>query len=86
MADDENTMQRALYQLHKVTNSYNLEISIENTKVMAFTVKQPMRSKLLLENQVIGQVRKFNFLGSYVSYLEVDINNKIGRLTICLAL
>jgi hypothetical protein len=79
MADDENTMQRALYQLYKITNSCNLEISTENTKLMAFMGKQPMRSKLLLENQIIGQVRKFDFLGCYISYLEVDINNKIGR-------
>jgi hypothetical protein len=67
MADGEHTKQRTLHGLHKITNSYNLEISIENTKVMAFSGKQPMRKKLVLENQVIGQGRKFNFLGCYIS-------------------
>jgi hypothetical protein len=42
MADDENTTQRALYELYKITNSYNFKISIEKTEVMAFVGKQPV--------------------------------------------
>jgi hypothetical protein len=38
-----------------------------------------MGSKLVLENQFIGQVKKFNFLGCFTSYLGVNINHKTGR-------
>jgi hypothetical protein len=36
MAGDENTMQRALYKLYKITNTYNHKITTENIAVMAF--------------------------------------------------
>jgi hypothetical protein len=39
MADDENTMQRALYDLYKIKSTYNFKISIEKTKVMEFVGK-----------------------------------------------
>jgi hypothetical protein len=56
MADDENTMQRALYQLY----SCNLEIPIENSKVLAFTGKQPMRSIVLLKIKLYDKEVQFS--------------------------
>lgn len=62
MADVENTMQRALYDLYKIKSTYNLKIYIEETKVIIFVGKPPVKSKFVLENQVVEQVGKFNFL------------------------
>jgi hypothetical protein len=40
--------------LYKITNSYNLKIPIEKTKVTAFMEKQIIRPKLILENLIFG--------------------------------
>jgi hypothetical protein len=65
----------------QITNSYNLKVSIEETKVKVFMGKKTITSKLVLENKVIKQVNTSNFLECYISHLgEVDINHKTERL------
>jgi hypothetical protein len=45
---------------------------------MAFCGKWPIRPKLILDNQPIEQVLKFNYLGCQLSYQgEVDVNGNI---------
>ena len=59
-----------------------MEISTEKTKVMAFKGPYPVRSKILLENKIIGQVSKFNFLGCEITFKnEIDINNKLNKFS-----
>jgi hypothetical protein len=43
--------------LYKISNSYNLKISIDKTKAVAFMGEQPIRPKLVLENKVTGEVK-----------------------------
>jgi hypothetical protein len=45
------------------------------TKVMAFKGKNPVRSKIVLDDQILEQIRNFNYLRCDVFH---DINNKIS--------
>lgn len=78
ISDNEDTLQRALFELHKIILNYNFDISKNKTKSMAFQGTYPLRCKLVLDNNIIEQVNTFKFLGSSISYIkEVDIGNKV---------
>jgi len=76
ISDNEDTLQRALHELSKIILDYNFEISIHRTKNMAFFGKWPVRLKLILDNQPIEQVSRFNCLGRQG---EVDVDHKLEK-------
>ena len=44
---------------------------------MAFKGRDPVRTKIVIDNEFIEQVNSFNYLGNMVSYeKEMDIDNK----------
>jgi hypothetical protein len=48
---------------------------------MEFCGKRPVRSKLILDNQLVEQVSKFNYLGCRLSYQgEADVSHKLEKL------
>ena len=58
---------------------YGLNISVQKTKSMAFKGRDPVRTKIVIDNKVIGQVNLFNYLGNMMSYEgELDIDNKLN--------
>lgn len=81
IASDEDTLQRAVYDLSRMTEKYNLMISTEKTKVMAFSGNETVRSKIIINNKPIEQVKTFNFLGSTISYFydDTDIHTKLTK-------
>lgn len=47
---------------------------------MAFQGTRPIRSKIVLENKVIQQLKHFSYLGCDISYdYDEDINNKVSK-------
>jgi len=45
---------------------------------MAFKGRDPVRTKIVIDNEFIEQVNSFNYLGNMVSYeKEMDIDNKL---------
>ena len=45
---------------------------------MAFRGRDPVRTKIVIDNKIIEQVNSFNYLGNIVSYeKELDIDNKL---------
>lgn len=70
-ADSEDNLQRMLFQLNKTAKHYNMKIATEKTKAMVIA-KEPVRCKLMVEEKVIEQVRKFKYLG-----LEITSNRNI---------
>jgi hypothetical protein len=45
---------------------------------MAFKGREPVRSKICINNKTLGQVNTFSYLGYYLSYEEEkDLNMKI---------
>jgi hypothetical protein len=80
MAETEDELQRAVYNLAITAQRYNMKISTEKTRVMAFRGKDPVRSKIVINERIIEQVSSFKYLGSDISYLgEVDVNSKISK-------
>jgi hypothetical protein len=48
---------------------------------MEFCGKRPVRSKLILDNQLVEQVSKFNYLDCQLSYQgEADVSHKLEKL------
>jgi hypothetical protein len=57
-----------------------MSISIEKTKIMAFSGKDPVRSKICINNKTLEQVNIFNYLGCILSYDgEKDMPSKISK-------
>ena len=47
-------------------------------KSMAFKGRDPVRTKIVIDNKMIEQVNMFNYLGNMISYEnELDIDNKL---------
>ena len=45
---------------------------------MAFRGRDTVRTKIVIDNKIIGQVNSFNYLGNKISYeKELDIGNKL---------
>lgn len=79
-AGTEDQLQRASLQLYNTMATYNLLISNTKTKVMAFIGKQPIRSKIIINNAAIEQVSHFNYLGCEVSYnKDNDVIQKLYK-------
>jgi hypothetical protein len=79
IADREDNLQRAAHKLNQIiTVQYGLTISVQNTKLMAFRGRDPVRTEIVTDNKIIEQVNSFNYLGNVMSYdKELDINNKL---------
>jgi hypothetical protein len=45
----------------------NLKISSDKTKIMAFTRKHLVRSKIEIDGSILEQVKQFNYLGCNLS-------------------
>ena len=45
---------------------------------MAFKGRDPVRTKIVIDNKIIEQVNSFNYLGNMISYgKELDIDNRL---------
>ena len=54
------------HKRHKNMTNYNLKISTDKTKIMAFKGKHLMRSKIEIDGSIL-QVKQFNYLGCKLS-------------------
>jgi hypothetical protein len=79
--ENEDTLQKSMYELQKLSNNYNYNISATKTKIMAFQGKYPNRSKIISNNKsIIEQVSNFNYLGCNVKYkYDEDLNDKLSK-------
>ena len=47
---------------------------------MAFEGRDPVRTKIVIDNKIIEQVNLFNYLGNMIFYeKELDIDNKLNN-------
>ena len=46
-----------------MSKDYNLKISTDKTKIMAFKGKHLLRSKIEIDRTMLEQVKQFNYLG-----------------------
>jgi hypothetical protein len=80
IATSEDELQWAIYNLQKMISDFDMSISTEKTKIMAFLGKDPGRSKICINNKTLEQVNTFNYLGCTLSYeAEKDMPTKISK-------
>jgi len=76
----EDDLQRSTYELHNICQDYGMKISIKKTKTMAFKGKEPIRTKIIIENEAIEQVSHFTYLGCDITFeYENDIQHKLHK-------
>jgi hypothetical protein len=82
----EDELQRAKYVLNSIAVEYNLKISVNKKKTKAMKGKTNMRTKIVINNNIIGQVNTFNYLGYTITLsnnrdLEIKVNrfNQMGK-------
>ena len=67
------------HKLNRLITEYGLTISVQKTKSMAFKGRDPIRTKIVIDNKIIEQVKSFKYLGNMISYeRELDIDNKLN--------
>ena len=50
-----------------MSKDYNLKISTDETKIMAFKGKHLVRSKIEIDGSILEQVKQFNYMGCELS-------------------
>ncbi|XP_044760224.1 uncharacterized protein LOC123317680 [Coccinella septempunctata] len=89
IAESENDLQRQLFQFFLVGRQLNMNISISKTKCMTIA-KDPLRCKLVVEDNPIEQVMQFRYLGVDISSTHDPVKdlrsqiNKASALSGCL--
>ena len=78
--DTEDNLQKAAHKLNQIITDHDLTISVQKTKSMAFKGRDPVRTKIVMDNKIIEQINLFNCLGNVISYEgELDIDNKLNN-------
>jgi len=78
--DSEDKLQKSVSLLNQMSKDYNLKISADKTKIMAFKGKHLVRSKIEIDGSILEQVKQFNYLGRELSLDgEPDFDKKINR-------
>jgi len=65
--DSEDRLQKSVYILNQMCKYYNLKISMDKTKIMAFKGKHLVRCKIEIDGSILEQVKQFNYLGCELS-------------------
>jgi len=69
-----------VHKLIQIITKYGLTISAQKTKLMAFKGRDPVRTKIVIDNKIIEQVNLFYYLGNMISYEgELNIDNKLNN-------
>jgi hypothetical protein len=58
-------LQKAAYKLNPNVAEDGWTISVENTKLLTFKGREPVRSKIVIDNKIIEQLNSFNYLGNW---------------------
>jgi hypothetical protein len=70
-----------LYIFNQMSKKYNLKISTDQTKVMAFKGKHLVRSKTEIDGTILEEVKQFYYLGCELSLEgEPDFDKKVNSL------
>jgi len=76
----EKKIRKDAYKLNQIIKEYGSIVSVQKTKPMAFKGRDPVRTKIVIDNRIIVKVNLLNYLGNVISYEgEVDIDNKLNK-------
>ena len=65
--DSEDKLQKSVYILNQMSKDYNLKISTDKTKIMAFKGKHFVRSRIEIDGSILQKVKQFNYFGCELS-------------------
>jgi hypothetical protein len=57
IADTGDNLQKAAHKLNRLITEYGLTISVQKTKSMAFKGRDPVRTKIVIDNKIIEEVK-----------------------------
>jgi hypothetical protein len=57
-----------IHKVEKITSKYGLKISTSKMKTMAFKERDPVRSKTVINTNIIEQINTFSYLDCSISY------------------
>jgi hypothetical protein len=78
----EDALQISIHKLAKITSKYGLKISTNKMKTMAFKERDPVRSKIVINNNITEQINTFNYLDCSISHHnEKDITVKFQNFS-----
>jgi len=67
-------------KLNQIITEYGLTISVQKTKLIAYKGRDPVRTKIVIDNKIMEQVNLFNYLGNIIFYEgEMNIGNKLNN-------
>jgi len=65
-----------VHKFNQIVTDYGLTTSVQKTKSMAFKGRDPIRTKIVIDNKIIEKVNPFNYVGNMISYeKELGIDN-----------
>ena len=80
ISNTEDNLQRAARKLNQIITEHGLTISVQKTKLIVFTGRDSVRSKIVIDNKITEQVNSFKYSGNLISYeKEVDDYNKFNN-------
>ena len=65
---DRTNLQKSAHKLNQIMTEYCVTISVEKTKSMAFKGRDPVRTKIVIDNKIIKKVNSFKDLRNMISY------------------
>ena len=69
-----------LITLYSVSKEYNLEIATKKTKVFCFVGADHLRTKIIINDETLEQVRQFTYLGCSIFYqFSNDVESKLAK-------
>jgi hypothetical protein len=73
-------LQKAAHKLNRLITEYRLTIFVQKTKSLAFKGRDTVRTKIVIDNKIVEQVKSFDYLGNMISCeRELDIDNKLNN-------
>jgi hypothetical protein len=61
ISNTKDNLQKAANKLNQIITEYDLTISAQRTKSMAFKGRYPITSKIVIDNKIIEQINCFNY-------------------------
>ena len=68
ISDTEDNLQKAVDFLYNKSKEYNLEIATNKTKVIGFVGTDHLRTKIIINDEILEQVNQFIYLSCSISY------------------
>jgi hypothetical protein len=79
IADSQDNLQRGLCTLKNIVKDFGMDTSPGKSEMMVFLGQDPVRCKVIVENECLQQVKNFKYFSCEISYKnEKGIQQKLA--------